>query len=775
VCECVTVLPRIAGVADPMKLQSTDSPTQAPRLTCEQQAEVEADQTKLLYSNLPLSVSITVIIAAILAYAMIGHVPRMSVIAWFGAMLLVCSFRIGLWFYWKRATASASASETTDKQHKAVFEVGAFLAGVAWGSASVAIFPAESIAHQVFLGFVLASMTAGGISTLAVHLKSYVIFLLPSLIPYSLRLFIEGGDLQIYMGLVFSIGLCFLLVNAHRFESVTVSALSLHHENQHLVGALRSALHDAENANRAKTQFLAKMSHEIRTPLSGMVGMAELLQKTDLDHHQRRLTGSVSQSAATLQTLVSDLLDISRIESGHFSIEEKPFDLRTCIEDAIEICSGAGYRKGLEIHLVVSDPLPLNVTGDRQRLYQILVDLIGNSVRFIEVGQISLRVACQRRDTGLYDVTFSISDNGIGIPRKDMERLFVPLTRGESESLRHTDGRDLSLAVTRHLVDQMGGTVSLTSDIGKGTTVRFTLPMKPVTDSPVDIETAPGMLAGKRILVIDDRELSREAIASRLQSPAARIETACCEEEAMSKLRRAVKEGAPFDIAIVDRFRPRTDNFSLHRKIVSTPDFQATKVIALMPMQWTLDQDAAAEFGASSFVSKPIRRHMLLSAIETALRPARANAQQHAPPVEEASIDNELDPTAKLRGLNILVAEDNPVNQEVALAYLDGFGCSAKLATNGLDAINAFENDRFDIVLMDCQMPELDGLSAIRHIRLREKNDGLPRIPIVMITANAFASDREQAMQAGADDFLSKPYTEQQLLLSMKQCIARAA
>ena len=343
-----------------MKLQSTDSPTQAPRLTCEQQAEVEADQTKLLYSNLPLSVSITVIIAAILAYAMIGHVPRMSVIAWFGAMLLVCSFRIGLWFYWKRATASAS--ETTDKQHKAVFEVGAFLAGVAWGSASVAIFPAESIAHQVFLGFVLASMTAGGISTLAVHLKSYVIFLLPSLIPYSLRLFIEGGDLQIYMGLVFSIGLCFLLVNAHRFESVTVSALSLHHENQHLVGALRSALHDAENANRAKTQFLAKMSHEIRTPLSGMVGMAELLQKTDLDHHQRRLTGSVSQSAATLQTLVSDLLDISRIESGHFSIEEKPFDLRTCIEDAIEICSGARASRNppLRPRIVSTNPCDCN-------------------------------------------------------------------------------------------------------------------------------------------------------------------------------------------------------------------------------------------------------------------------------------------------------------------------------------------------------------------------------------------------------------------------------
>ncbi len=756
-----------------MKRQSTEIPADGRRSTREQQASVEADQTRLLYSNLPLSVSITIIIAAILGYAMIGHVPRTAVFGWFGAMLLVCAFRIGLWYHWKSTASSASGSRAT--QLKTVFELGAFLAGVAWGSASLTIFPTESIAHQVFLGFVLASITAGGISTLAVHLKSYVIFLLPSLIPYSLRLFTEGGDLQIYMGLVFSIGLVFLLVNAHRFESVTVRALSLHHENEHLVGALRSALHDAENANRAKTQFLATMSHEIRTPLSGMFGMTELLQKTDLDQHQRRLAGSVMQSAATLQKLVTDLLDISRIESGHFTIEEKPFDLRTCIEDAIEMCSAAGYRKGLEIHLIISDPLPLNVIGDRQRLYQVLVNLISSSVRFIEVGQISLRVTGLRREPGHYDVTFSIADNGIGIPRKEMERLFVPLTHSETETLRNSDGRDLSLAVTRHLVDQMGGTVGLASEVGKGTTVCFTLTMKAATGNHLDIETAPAILAGKRILVIDDRELSREAIASRVRSSDARIETACCEEETMSKLRRAVRDGAPFDIAIVDRFRPRTDNFSLHRKIVSNPDFRATKVIALMPMQWTLDANTAAEFGASSFVSKPIRKHILLAAIEKALRPERPTSQKHVAPTAKPAAGSETAPAADLRGLKILVAEDNPVNQEVALAYLDGFGCSAKLAANGLEAINAFENDRFDVVLMDCQMPEVDGLSAIRHIRARERTDGLARVPIVMITANAFASDREQAMEAGADDFLSKPYTEQQLLLSMKSCVARAA
>ena len=757
-----------------MTIQPTEiSPTRR-KLTAEQLAHVEGEQTTLLFSNLPLSVSISLLVAAILSYAMLGQVSPSAVGGWFSAMLAVCAFRIGLWYHWKRNRIAVAGDPAN--RHRSIFEVGAFLAGTAWGSASVWIFPSESIAHQVFLGFVLASITAGGISTLALHLKCYVIFLLPTLVPYSLRLFLEGGDLQIYMGLVFTIGLCFLLVNARRFESVTVRALSLHHENEHLVGALRSALQDAKQANLVKTQFLAKMSHEIRTPLSGMVGMAELLQKTKLDKHQQRLTSSVNQSAATLQSLVADLLDIARIESGHFTIEEKPFDLRLCVEDAIEICSGAGYRKGLEIHLIIPTSLPLNVKGDPQRLKQVLVNLISTSVRLIEVGQIALRVVCRLCEPGRYEVTFAISDNGIGIAHKDIVSMFAPLTNREGDHLRHTDGRDLSLAVTRHLVDQMGGSINLSSEIGKSTTLCFTLQMQASTDSPADMEPVPTILAGKRILVVDDRALSREAIASRVQSPSARVETACCEEETVSKLRRAVHENAPFDIVIIDRFRPRTDNFALHRKIASTPDFRATKVIALMPMQWALDEITAIEFGSASFVSKPVRKSVLLSAIETLLRPAHAAAHNRVaassapePPA------NQVEATTSLRGLNILVAEDNPVNQEVTLAYLDGFGCKATLAANGLEAIGAFESDRFDMVLMDCQMPEVDGLAAIRHIRLREQTKGLPRIPIVMVTANAFASDREQAMAAGADDFLSKPFTEQQLLSHMTPFLARAA
>ncbi len=732
----------------------------------ERQREVAAEQTRLLFTHLPLSVVVSLVVAGILGYALLGHVSSMNALGWGAAMLLVCGYRLAIWHLWRSDAPTRDAQE----RWQPWFLFGAIAVGCAWGSAAVWIFPADSLAHQVFMGFVLASIASGGISTLAVSLKCYLLFLLPTLMPYSIRLFVEGGELQLFMGLVFVLGQVFLLVSARRFEAVTVNALSLKHENARLVGALRSALHDAERANRAKTQFLANMSHEIRTPLSGMMGMSDLLLKSGLSTQQRRLTGTVSQSAAALLSLVEDLLDISQIESGSFALDEGVFDLRACIEDAVDLCAGSGYRKGIEVQLIVENRLPLQALGDARRLRQVLVNLVGNAVAFTKAGQITVRVQCTNSGGRVHHIAFSIADNGIGFARKELELLFEPPVQVRA------GGNGLALATTRQLLAMMNGELRLDSEIGRGTTVRFTLPLRATSDGEPALEPEANELAGKRVLVFDDRVLSRESIASRIQCKSARIEFACTEDEALSKLRRAIAEGAPFDLMLVDRVRPRTDSLGLHRKIVSSPDLSVTKVVAMMPMHWTLDEAVAQEFGTGSFIMKPIRRSVLLGAIETTLRSRRVVARTAtvrrpavAVPAQRPVAGNPL------AGLKVLVAEDNPVNQEVAISYLEGFGCRTALASNGLEAINAYELDAFDIVLMDCQMPEVDGIAAIRHIRAREKMEGLPRLPIVMVTANAFAADREQALEAGADDFLTKPFSEVQLLKVVESAASRPA
>ncbi len=715
--------------------------------------QVLVDQTRLLMGNIPLSAASSCLIAGLLAYAMMGHVPSLQIATWFAVVVVASLARVGSWYCY----CNGIAKDFTTQQWRSIFELGAFGSGLALGCITVWMFPADSLAHQVFIGFVLGCFAAAAICTLGLHLKSYLLFQFPILLPFTLRMMIEGGDLQLFMAAVFLLGQGFLIANARRFETVTMNALALKHEKGDLVAALQSALARAQDANDAKTKFLANMSHEIRTPLSGIIGLSDLLRKTPLTAQQNKLSTSMTQSATALLDLVDDVLDISHIETGNFTLHNEAFPLRRCVEDAVDMCAGAGYRKGLEIHLIIDNRVPLDVVGDEQRLRQVLINLLGNSIKFTESGQITVRLSTRRSEDGSTSAEFRIIDTGIGIPSEEMERLFQPFGQTDSDTHRRFGGTGLGLAITRHLIELMGGTVRMESHLGRGTMVQFDVPFGLAA---VQLERAIPHIAGSRILIIDDRALAREAFTAMFVDADARIETACSENEALAKLHSAVKAGDPFRVLMVDRLRPYSDSISFLDRVRSDRQNAGIHILALVTSGWQHDPQVEKDLFPITFLHKPIRRKELADAITVALSATRAgfggrvNSEPIVPAIEATGSG------ISLNGLKVLVAEDNLVNQEVIVAYLEGFGCKSVVANNGLEAISAFGKSRFDVVLMDCQMPQVDGLTAIREIRSREINI---RTPIVMVTANAFESDRAQAFAAGADEFLSKPFSEDQL------------
>jgi signal transduction histidine kinase/CheY-like chemotaxis protein len=561
------------------------------------------------------------------------------------------------------------------------------------------------------------------------------------------------------------LALCLAVFSLRRWRELKIEIA----ERLQIQAKLVLASEAAESANRAKSEFLANMSHEIRTPLNGILGMTDLALETALSPEQREYLETVKMSGDSLLTVINEILDFSKIEAGRMDLEEVDFNLRDCMEGSLKTLALRADEKGLELLCEIAPELPEIVRGDSSRLRQVLANLVVNAIKFTNAGEVALKAEIQTENVQHHLVRFTVADTGIGIPPEKQLRIFEPFIQADTSTTRKYGGTGLGLSISSGLVKMMGGDIWVHSEAGKGSRFCFTVRLG-VGDAKT-IETgaiAPAeMLRGVKVLVVDDSPTNLrilEAMLNRWDMKPTLVEGG---EQALGELARSCEAGRPYSVILTDVHMPKMDGFGLVERIRKMPGFSTATIMMLTSAGQQGDAARCRELGVAAYLLKPVRKSDLRDAIARVLgvREPTGAVQPKTAMFLQAGRDSAV-------CLRVLLAEDNPVNQLLVQRLLEKRGHSVVVASTGLEALDILQRENVDVVLMDIQMPEMDGLEATKAIRSRE-SDGRPRMPVIALTAHAMKGDREKCLAAGMDAHLSKPIRPAELDEVLEKYLAR--
>jgi signal transduction histidine kinase/CheY-like chemotaxis protein len=727
---------------------------------------VALEQMRLLQRNSPVSQAMTFSTAFLIALVLWPVEEPPAIIVWLLFALAAIIFRLGL----SVRFLQVDRSEKPVRIHlwERWTRYSTLFSGAVWGIGGVCLYPKGDHLREAFLCMFLLGMCSGAMPLLSPVNGAFPLFATAILLPMAILFIVKGGLIYWCIASAALLQLYALIVSANRYRLNMVESQRLRFDKEILVKDLIAAKQEADFANLAKSQFIANMSHEIRTPMNGVLGMTELLLGTELTEEQQGFAETVFQSGTSLLGILNDVLDFSKMEAGRLELECIEFDLWNTVYETTRLFAESAHRKGIELVCHIAKEVPPIVKGDPVRLAQVLSNLIGNAIKFTEKGEVVIKANLSETRDDRSIIHFEIKDTGIGISPEAQQHIFNVFSQADESMTRKYGGTGLGLTICRQLSKIMGGSIEVDSTMGEGSLFRFRVPFEKGSLPALDISDRLESLKGLKVLIADDNKTSRAVLSEQVASLGMSGFQADDGRHALQMLMDASRMGSPYDLAIVDSVMSKTSGLELAGKIKADPALKNVNLVMLISVREHNLVKEARRIGVRACMTKPVSQAklsevMLSACAQPQVEPTTLPDTPVSPPQKDAKFEGK-----------VLLAEDNPVNQKLAKIMLMQFGLSVDVASNGLEALEAFGGNRYDAIFMDCQMPEMDGYEASRKIRESEQAAFLhgserTHVPIIALTAHTMKGDRELCIAAGMDDYLSKPFSREQLAEALRR------